>query len=297
MFNKLVTKMNGAGVDPVALEAELAKVAADRADTLAAIERANGRRHQALMDDETDAEIDKIERQIDRANTRLEKLGLAEAGLREQLAAAKAALHRKAIERCRAQRLALYLKFRPALEAVAALQREIIAQDMAACAEIGEHAARRELPTLVFRALLMPEFVATWIQDMDRAFPARSARAAVAAPAALAPKPTLATTKDENAPTLKRPPARASNMKTPTPTDSQHGIRLDEWQPPAPPRERGSDDTSPLAPGEARVKVLRGGYSPAGDAPQCDRGQLLKLPIAVANRALAVGAVEILEQA
>jgi hypothetical protein len=288
MFNKLVTKMNGAGVDPVALEAELAKVAADRADTLAAIERANGRRHQALMDDETDAEIDKIERQIDRATTRLEKLGLAEAGLREQLAMAKAALHRKAIERCRAQRLALYLKFRPVLEAVAALQREIIAQDMAACAEIGEHTARRELPMLIFRALLMPEFVATWIHEMDRAFPARSSRAAVAAPAALAPKPALATTKDESAPTLKRPPARKPA------TDSQHGIRLNEWPPPAPPRERGSDDTSPLAPGEARVKILRAGYSPSDDAPQCDRGQVIKISIAAAERALNAGAVEIL---
>ena len=56
--------------------------------------------------------------------------------------------------------------------------------------------------------------------------------------------------------------------------------------------QRALDDVTPLGPSEARVKVLRSGFSPADDRPQCCHGQLIRMALDTAQRAAGTGAVE-----
>jgi len=105
MLNRLLSKMNGSSGDPAALEAMLAQLGSDRADARKAVEELQVRRHQALLDDAADGELDKIERQIERARVKLEKFDLADPALRERLGSAIAQRRRGRLEELRKELL------------------------------------------------------------------------------------------------------------------------------------------------------------------------------------------------
>ena len=55
------------------------------------------------------------------------------------------------------------------------------------------------------------------------------------------------------------------------------------------------DDLAPLAADEVRAKVLRAGFSPADDRPQCAFGQIIRMPRATAERAVEAGVIELVQ--
>jgi hypothetical protein len=89
LFNKILAGLNGHGSEAESLDAALVQLGRDRDETRGKIDELQKQRHQLLLDDGTDADLDKLERQIDRAETRLEKQNMSEAPLRERLAAGK----------------------------------------------------------------------------------------------------------------------------------------------------------------------------------------------------------------
>src|SRR5271154_5458709 len=89
MFNKIIATLNGHGSEAASLEAAILQLGRDRDEARARIDELQKKRHRALLDDASDADLDKLERQLDRALTRLEKLNLAEPPLLERLTGAR----------------------------------------------------------------------------------------------------------------------------------------------------------------------------------------------------------------
>jgi hypothetical protein len=146
----------------------------------------------------------------------------------------------------------------------------------AAVREVGEHAIAA-FPVFVFGGILGQGFAASWAAEFD------SRLESFRAPRA--PRPA-ATAKTEAAARPKKP----ASLQHPIGLNS--GVEI-------PPKlfgaKRAPDDEAPLKPGQVRVKVLRHGYSPADDRPQCHFGQLIQLPRTTAERVAAAGVVEIIE--
>jgi hypothetical protein len=90
--------------------------------------------------------------------------------LEARLAAAKAEALKKAIARLLIDRRALYLRLRAAIEVATEIQHECMRHDQAACAEIGENAARVHLPVIAFRGILLADLVKIWTNEQDRVF-------------------------------------------------------------------------------------------------------------------------------
>jgi hypothetical protein len=105
-------------------------------------------------------------------------------------------------------------------------------------------------------------------------------------PAAAPTKPLPSSVPLGNGPRLSHQRARI--------TDSARTVTLADAAPGIHRAERTPDDLAPLEPGQARVRVLRAGFSPADDKPQSHYGQLLRMPIQAALR--AEGAIEIIER-
>jgi hypothetical protein len=78
-------------------------------------------------------------------------------------------------------------------------------------------------------------------------------------------------------------------------TDSQRQVTLALTGEPSRQARRTPDDLSPLEPGQARVRVLRSGFSPSEDREQCAFGQIVRMPLGAAKRAADGAAIEILE--
>jgi hypothetical protein len=133
----------------------------------------------------------------------------------------------------------------------------------------------------VYRGFLFPDLVDIYKTENDRVFaipaskPVKPAKAAV--PAA------------QSAARQYLPHERKRAIDTPRTVS----LALDDR--PTQKQSRPADDMSPLAPGMARVRVMRPGFSPADDRPQCHFGQIVVMPLGAARRAAEKAAVEILE--
>ena len=276
MIKSILSRLNGHAIEPSALSEALAQLARDRAATEAEITLLNAKRRQALLDDASDEVLDKLERQIDRANVKLEKLTIAEQPLREQLATATAAERRRRWD-------AHVAAHRTATDEFLVAARTAAAKH-AALGAVAEQARREGFeaevqtwpatPNVAGNLLAAPDL----LDQFERAMAPRTITVKSPAPHDV-PVPRAATRQ----PTLQHAVRIAGGV----PLDVSPGQRLTA--------SRDPDDTAPLEAGEARVRVLRSGYSPSDDRPQATRGQLLRMPRSAAEKAASAGVIEILE--
>ena len=185
--------------------------------------------------------------------------------------------HAKAKERAEkvpfhlAARRALFVKLRAALENAASAQAEAIASDNAACSALGESYARANVPQIVFRGILLPDAVATWVDHCE---------------SALGTKPVI-----PQAPILRttRPSA------TPRVGGIQKAVRLgvddvsrNTYAASLP------DDDSRLESGQVRARVLRSGY-PDYRGRQSHGGRIIRVAASDAAVAQQNGALEVID--
>lgn len=273
MFNKIVKQLNGHGGEAASLEAALVQLGRDREEARARLDTLSQERHQALLDDANDAALDKIEREIDRATVRLEKLNIAEQPLRERLATAQGAARKKAIDAAVDSLVTAYQAIRAPLFAADAAQLELRRAREAAGVAVGEAALAR-LPIFCFNGLLGSGGVATWIAENDRIV-----ESVIAARTPGTPKPAASAIQV----TRKAPIRPAPTRIAPAPKQVRH-------------EPAAADDLAPLERGQVRVKVARRGYSPADDRPAAHFGQILRMSAATARFAAERGAVQIIEE-
>jgi hypothetical protein len=267
MYTSILKSLNGHAGETDSLIQALAQLGRDRESVRADLDKLNNERRQALLDDASDTVLDKLERAIDRATVRLEKLNIAEAPLRERITAAKLDARGRRWQAHRETYLAAANDFLAAARLCAAKHAAVIAivnQMQREGFEAEVAATCPGTPQINNNAVCAPELLDQFSLAL--------------APPAPAPRRT------KLAPT----PERA-------PKSTQGPLYLSGGVPSlAPPPPRFPDDTAPLNAGQARVKVLRAGFSPADDRPQCAYGQIIRMPRHVAERAAASGVVEII---
>ena len=277
MLNKIMASLNGHGTETASLEAALVQLGRDREATRSELADLNKQRHQMLLDDAADADLDKIERLIDRATVRLEKMNLAEAPLQDRIATAQGIAKAKATDRHAELITGKYQKLRAAVLAADQAQADLMAAREAAIGEVGEAAILRAVPIFAFGALLGHGAAATWAAENDRVLEAtRAARAGTPAPS---PAPAVPA----------RRPARPAQRMIDT-----AAVRLDAYEPPVPRAPALPDDTAPLTAGVIRARVIRGGY-PDIDGRQSQTGRAIRVLAEHAKIATANGAIEIIE--
>ncbi|MGO9039878.1 MAG: hypothetical protein ACLQKH_18005 [Steroidobacteraceae bacterium] len=280
MLNALLKKLNGHGTEVESLEGALVQLARDREATQSEIREAQIRRHQALLDDCTDEALTKLERSLERAQVRLEKIDLAEPGLRDRLATAKTQAQKRAVERHFESIAGAYQTLRDAVLDAEAAQVALMRARDAAIDEVGEHAIN-QFPIFAYGGLLGRGTVQSWAAECDRILEQARASRRPRAPAipdvtaAPAPRPT--------------PPKARESLQHPI--HLQGGVEVHALT-----AARQPDDAAPLSTGQARVKVLRAGFSPADDRPQCHRGQVIRLPLGQAAHLESLGVAEIIER-
>jgi hypothetical protein len=255
-----------------------AKIEAERAAGLAALAEID-RLEQHKLDAADFAAAEAILQEIRRQQWIADVAARRLPELEGQLAEAKLVRDRTALARHYKAIVALYPRLKKAVIDAAAIQAEVVATRDAAAAEIGEHVVNMHIPHFTFRGLLLPDLVAQWTAECDR----------IVMPAPPQPQPMPVAPPVRPAPSRQAP--AADRRAVPGPGGM---ITAADTPPAAAPRARHPDDLAPLAEGEVRVRILRGGYSPADDAPQCDSGQIIRLARQAAQRALAAGAVEII---
>ena len=292
MLKTILRKLNGHAAEAPSLAAALAELEGARTATLNEIEELNQNRRQALLDDESDAVLDKIERSLDRANIRLEKINLAEGPLRDQLGVANATE--------RARRWNVHLAtYRGAASEFLTVAREVTVRHDAVIAAM--NAARLEgferematsmpaTPNVGGGALCVPELIDSFEHALNPV-----ARSPGMAPS-IGIRHYAGRDGYNNFGSLPAAPPRP-----PSPS-LQHGISID----PMTAREISSsagrmhapklpNDDAPLGVDEARVVVLRGGFeAPDG---QSQVGRRVRLNKDAALQAARSGVVEILEE-
>ena len=293
MIKSILKKLNGHAAEAPSLAAALAELEGARTATLNEIEELNQNRHQALLDDESDAVLDRIERSIDRANISLEKINVAEGPLRDQFAVASAAE--------RARRWGTHLAaYRAAAAEFLTAAREVTARHDAVIAAM--NAARREgferematsmppTPNVGGGALCSTEL----LDNFERALNPASCSPGTAPPIGI--RHYAGRDGYNNFGSLPAAPPK------PTRSSLQHPISID----PLTAREISSNagrthaaklpnDDSPLGVDELRVVVLRGGFeAPDG---QSQAGRRVRLNKNVALQAARGGVVDIIEGA
>ena len=292
MIKSILKKLNGHAAEAPSLVVALTELEQARAGTLAEIEQLNQNRRQALLDDESDAVLDKIERALDRANIRLEKINVAEGPLRDQLAVANAT------ERTRRWNvhLAAYrgaaAEFLSAARNVAARHDDIVA----AMNEARREGFEREVasfmpptPNVGGGALCATEL----LDNFERALNPVARSAGVA--------PVVGVRHyfgRDGYNAFDTPPAAPPRPPRPS---LQHAVSIDPLRGQEFSSSAGRvhapklpNDDAPLAPDEARVVVLRGGFeAPDG---QSHVGRRVRLNKDAALQAARSGVVEILEE-
>jgi hypothetical protein len=268
LFTTIMGKLNGGGSDPATLQQTIADN--DRAidETRAEIEAEQKRRHQALLDDESDAAIDAIERRLARLSVKLEKFNAAKAPLRERLAAAKVDTQKRAIGRHFDIIAARYADLRADVLKAEASQVALMAARDVAIGECGEHAVNMALPIFAFGALLGSGHAQHFVEHNDGIL--------AAARAARTPKKAQPQAKPAT-PRKVVLPKKAAPAPRPVVTKA------------AP----LGDDLSQPGPGEVAARVLRSGY-PDQTGAQCERGRRIVLARDVAEAAAKAGAIEII---
>jgi hypothetical protein len=194
--------------------------------------------------------------------------------LESRLAIARSVKQKDAIAKHQAISRKRYPKFRSALLAAVEEQAAVMRERAEAERELGEHVVSIHLPRMAYAGFLYREHFDIWAGEQDRVH------------AEPAPKPAVTAVV---APRVAPAASRAVGVK------DQRAVRRVEPASSAPRRPRNPDDTAPLAPGEMRVRVLRPGFTPGDDQPQCDGQQVIRMPSEAAKLALANGAVEIVE--
>lgn len=288
MLNELIRRLNGHGEDAESLDEAVQRLTVEQTAARAALQELHERRREALLDDASDSALDKLERDIAHAESRIEKLALAEPSLRERLRAARVAQERRAADEAIARYLELSEDTANKVEAAdssAAVQRMFWTQNERILGRCG-------IEPLGCMLILGDGFGLQWAmrtrQAVSRMRAAREQRASVQPPPAREKVPQPA------------PPVQASGARTRMPhqrpklTDSARTVSPADSAPGYHSAPRVADDLAPLEPGEARVRVLRRGFSPTDNRPQSHYGQLLRMPIQAALR--AEGAIEIVER-
>ena len=272
MLHALLKRLNGHALDPGELDAALAQLGRDREAASATRAELEERRKRALLDDESGATIRKLDAEIELVNIALEKLGVAEQPLRERLAAAQAAARRRRWKEIRSAGLEAAAAFSAAARAAAAAHEKYIQVRETATREgfTQEASTLPPTPNINGAALLAADL----LDLFDRA---------------------CSTPASENVQPIKV--AAKAPRRAPAPADamSPHGVRLAPGAPIAK-AERAADDLGELGAGEARVRVIRAGFSPSDHLPAAARGQLVRMPGAAARVAAAAGAVELIEE-
>ncbi len=288
MLKSIIKKLNGHAAEPSALTEALQQLGRDRAETDAEIVRLNGDRRQALLDDAPDATLDKVERLIDRAQARLEKLGLAEAALREQLATATAAVRQQRWQSHLAAHSVAAQEFLTAARAAAEKHAALIQVMNTARREGFESEATRAMPATpnVHGNPICDPAALDAFERLLRPAPRAPGRAPRGGVQMYQGQPNSA----PYDPT--RPPGAPKHS-------SQHAVAVDVWTGQEVGAMVGSraprlpDDEQPLADGEVRAVTLRGGY----EAPDgvCQSGRRIRLPRDVALAGARSGSIEIVE--
>ena len=292
MLKSILKKLNGHAAEAPSLAVALTELEQVRAGTLAEIEELNQNRRQALLDDESDSFLDKIERSLDRANIRLEKINMAEGPLRDQLVVASAAERARRWGTHLAAYRAAAAEFLSAARNVAARHDDIVA----AMNEARREGFEREVasfmpatPNVGGGALCATEL----LDNFERALNPVS-RSPGAAPI-IGVRHYVGRDGYNNFGTLPAAPPK------PTRSSLQHPVSID----PITAREISSsaghihaaklpNDDSPLGVDELRVVVLRGGFeAPDG---QSQVGRRVRLKKDAALQAARNGVVEILEE-
>jgi hypothetical protein len=288
MLNSILKKLNGHAVESSALSNALAQLAEDRREVEAELERLQTDRHTALLNDADDKTLDAIERKIDRATVRLEKIGLAEPPLREQFANATAAERARRWAGHVAAHRAAAAEFLTAAREAYAAHASLLAIMKTARAEGFEHdiaAGMPPTPNINGSPICNPSLLDSYERALTPAprKPGRAPRGGVQSyvgqPGASHYDPT-------------KPPG-------PSKPTLQHAIVVDgagqeisasrgPMSAPALP-----DDETPLRSGEVRAIVLRRGFTVRGQ--QCQTGRKVTLERDVALKAAQSGAVSILE--
>jgi hypothetical protein len=282
MLNELIRRLNGHGSDEASLAAALERLAQEQTAASAALADLHERRREALLDDASDSVLDKLEREIAHAKTRIEKLALAEPSLRERWHTARGVEEARAAEAI----VAVYLS---QSEDVAA---KLAAADIAAVQQRQTWDRHERLlaglgiEPLGCLLILGNGYGVEWSLRTRKAIAAmRAAREPRTAALPVSPRPPVAA----------RAGARAMpHEQRMTDSQRQVSVALNNGVAARRPAMRPADDLAPLEPGEARVKVLRSGFSPADDRPACAFGQIIRMPRGVAER--VEGIVMILER-
>jgi hypothetical protein len=278
-LNTLLQKLNGSSADPLMLDAELAEIARQRTAIPGKRAELKKRRLEALRDDD-DVQARKIEKDLvdlDRDEDRLADSALQ---ISQRAITAHAAAGKRNDD-------AVILAY---LEASAALAEKLEAADIAAMTQRRywdqnqSALARLGIEPLGAVLILGDGFGVQWARR-TRGIITEMRRRLSGQPEPPKSPPPLASSALGNRAPLPHQRARI--------TDSKDLVSLADAAPGAHTAQRMPDDFAPLEVGQARVRVLRAGFSPADDRPQTHYGQILRMPIQAALR--AEGAIEIVE--
>jgi hypothetical protein len=277
MLTKILNTLNGHGSEAASLEAALLQLGRDRDEARAKIEALQKQRHQALLDDASDADLDKLERQLDRALTRLEKLNLAEPPLLEKLTGARSAARQRRWHTLLEEYHTAAGEFISAARVATQKHNALVGAILQARCEGFEAEASAMMPAtpnLNGHALLAPDL----LDIFERSIAPRSTppRRAAPPPAPKAPRPLLPGERPEG------------SLQHPIPEQNVGALPFTA--------KRTPDDLSPLEPGQVRVMALTNGWSPAENRPQTHAGQKLVMTAAEARIALDHGKIEIIEK-
>lgn len=280
MLNRILQRLNGSSEDPAALAEELAALDARMAAARARLADIEQREHQAKLDD-ADLKVFKglaLEREV--VNIEVAKIEVSRPDLRSRLASAQAVAREREADAAESEWIALIGKAADLLEPcdVAFVEARLFWD------KHGQVLTRRghQPPGC---ALILGE--------------GHGIRWSIARRAAIA-QLRDARERRANSPPLRAPAAAIAVKPSLGRRESlQHAVNRLGAPPPigSLTAARAADDISPLSDGECRARVLRSGYSPRDDAPQCTRGQLIRLPRATAERAAAAGVLQIIEEA
>lgn len=300
MFNSIIKNLNGHGSEAASLDAALAQLARDRAETVGKIDALQRQRHSALLDDASDSDLDKLERLLDRATTRLEKLNMSEAPLRERLADAQTAARKRRWETLHADHHGASGKF-------LALARATLAQHKALIS-IVDQAQREGFAGLVASTMPRtpniegnPVLAEDLLDIFERSLAPPSARRSERTKPAKA-DPSLW---DSKSPGYNHPTAvqLRTIMTPPGGSSLQHAVGAETTYTISPLKPAGKihatkleDDMGSLAAGEIRAVVLQRGYV-GPDGGQSHPGRKIRMPLEMAKLAARNGAIEILNEA
>jgi hypothetical protein len=297
MLTSILKTLNGHATEAESLDAALVQLGIDRDETRAKIDALQKQRHQALLDDASDTDLDKLERQLDRATTRLEKLNMSEAPLRERLADAQTAARKRRWNSLHQAHHDAAVEFLSLARATAAKHSAVIAivdqaQRDGFSGLVASTFART--PNIEGSPLLAVDLLDIFERSLSPPSPRRAAKAKPAkASPALWDRNDAGFDHPQSAQlrTLMQPPAGstlqgavgAETSFTVSPLKSVGKIHADKLP----------NDDAPLGPSEVYARVIRSGYCGL-DGGQSHVGRKVRVLKSHAEIAAKNGAIEIL---